>query len=181
MRILAADTMALVIDFQEKLMPVINHAEDVLHNSEILIRGLKILGVPLLATQQYTEGLGMTVNVIREVMGEDFTDYEKTTFSCADDAKIMTVIERMNRKNIIVCGVEAHICVLQTVIDLIEIGYNVILVTDCIGSRKEKDYEAAISRAVKEGAIPTTCEAILFELTRISQTSVFKEILNLIK
>lgn len=181
MRILAADTMALVIDFQEKLMPAINHAEDVLYNSEILIRGLKTLGIPLLVTQQYTKGLGMTVNTVKEAMGERFVYYDKSTFSCADDAKIMAAIEGMDRKNIVVCGAEAHICVLQTVIDLIEIGYNVILVEDCVGSRKEKDCEAAISRAVREGAIPTTYEAILFELTRISKTSVFKEISSLIK
>lgn len=181
MRILAEDTMAIVIDYQERLMPVIHNSEQLIHNSEILLKGLKALGIPMVVTQQYTKGLGMTVEPIANVFGEDFTYYDKITFSCLDDENIRKAVEEMGKKNVIVCGAEAHICVLQTVIDLIAMGYHVILVEDCIGSRKEKDYETALKRAVVEGAIPTTYESILYELTRVAKTDVFKEISKLTK
>ncbi|NLP35637.1 MAG: hydrolase [Clostridiales bacterium] len=181
MRILAEDTMAIVIDFQERLMPVIRNHEQLIHNSEILMKGLKVLGVPMLVTQQYTKGLGMSVEPITAVFGDEFTYYDKTTFSCLDDENIRKAVEGMGKKNVIVCGAEAHICVLQTVIDLIDMGYNVILVEDCIGSRKEKDYETALRRAMVEGAIPATYESILYELTRVSKTDKFKEISRLTK
>ncbi len=181
MRILAEDTMALVIDFQERLVPVINNNEELIHNTEILIKGLQTLGVPTLVTQQYTKGIGMTVPALTEAIGEGFTYFDKITFSCAEDSTIIHSIEEMGKKNIIVCGIEAHICVLQTVIDLIAKGYQVILVEDCVGSRKDSDRLVGIRRAVAEGAVITSYESILFELTRVAKTEVFKEISRLIK
>lgn len=181
MRILAEDTLALVVDFQERLMPVIKDNNELLHNTEILIKGLKALKIPMIVTQQYTKGIGMTVPEIREAVGEDFSYYDKLTFSCADDETIMESIKKTGKKNIIICGIEAHICVMQTLVDLIGMGYQVIFVENCIGSRKESDYQAAIRRAVSEGAVMTTYEGILFELTRVSKTDVFKEISKLIK
>jgi nicotinamidase-related amidase len=181
MRILAQDTMALVIDFQERLVPVIKDNEELIHNAAILIKGLRTLGIPMIVTQQYTKGIGMTVPEIKEAVGEDFVDYDKVTFSCTDDESIMEQIEKIGKKNIIVCGMEAHICVLQSVVDLIGKGYHVILVEDCIGSRKEKDRAAAVLRASAEGAVIATYESILFELTRRAKTDEFKEISRLIK
>ena len=93
----------------------------------------------------------------------------------------MKKIEETGKKNIIICGIEAHICVLQTVIDLIAKGFHVILVEDCVGSRKENDRQIGLQRAAAEGAILTTYESILFELTRVAKTDVFKEISRLIK
>ena len=181
MRILAEDTMALIIDFQERLVPVIKDNEELLQHTAILIKGLRMLGIPMVVTQQYTKGIGMTVQKISEAVGEDFKYYDKITFSCADDETIMEQIEKTGKKNIIVCGMEAHICVLQSVIDLIGMEYNVILVDDCVGSRRDKDRLAAVQRAALEGAAITTYEAILFELTRKAKTDVFKEISRLIK
>jgi len=181
MRILAEDTMALVVDFQERLVPVIDRNEELLHHTEILIKGLRALKIPMLVTQQYTKGIGMTVPVLSDVFGEEFIYEDKVTFSCAEDETILEKIKQSGKKNIIVCGIEAHICVLQTVIDLIAKGYHVILVEDCVGSRKESDRQVGIKRAVAEGAIPTTYESILFELTRVAKTDVFKEISRLIK
>jgi len=181
MRILAEDTLALIIDFQEKLVPVIHNNEELLHNTEILIKGLKTLGIPMVVTQQYTKGIGMTVPVISEAVGVGFTYYDKVTFSCVENEEILSKIEESGRKNIIICGIEAHICVLQTVIDLIEKGYHVIVVQDCVGSRKKNDCKIGMKRAMIEGAVPTTYESILFELTRVAKTDVFKEISRLIK
>jgi nicotinamidase-related amidase len=181
MRILAQDTMALVIDFQERLVPVIKDNSELLHNTEILIKGLRALQIPMVITQQYTKGIGMTVPSIIEAAGGDFSYSDKLTFSCADDDAILQRVEELGKKNIIICGIEAHICVQQTVIDLIERGYQVVLVEDCIGSRKEKDRLTAVARATSEGAILTTYEAILFELTRKAKTDEFKIISGLIK
>jgi len=181
MRILAEDTLALIIDFQERLVPVIDHKEELIHNTQILIQGLKILQIPMLVTQQYTKGLGMTVSTVAEAVGEGIENNDKITFSCAEDVNILKKIEETGRKNIIICGIEAHVCVLQTVIDLMEKGYHVVLVEDCIGSRKERDRKAALKRAISEGAVITTYEAILFELTRVAKTESFKEISKLIK
>ncbi len=181
MRILAEDTLALVIDFQERLIPVIDRKEELLHNTEILIKGLCALNIDAIVTQQYTKGIGMTVPAICEAVGKGFAYSDKVTFSCAENEEIFEKIAKSGKKNIIICGIEAHICVLQTVIDLRDKGYQVILVEDCVGSRRESDRQVGIKRAIAEGALPTTYESILFELTRTAKTDVFKEISKLIK
>jgi len=181
MRIKVEDSLALVIDIQERLLPAISGSKELLRNTVKLVKGLNILEVPMLISQQYTKGLGKTVDEIRDAAGDGISYYDKISFSCALDEHISRAIEERGRKNIIICGIEAHICVLQTAIDLIEKGYRVILVEDCIGSRKENDRLTAIKRAYMEGAIPTSCESLLFELTRIAGTQKFKEISALIK
>lgn len=181
MRILAEDTLALVVDFQEKLVPVIDNKDELIHKTKILLQGLQALHIPMLVTQQYTKGIGMTVSDLSEVAGDPFTYWDKITFSCVEDEEIFQKISESGKKNIIICGIEAHICVLQTIIDLIAIGYHVILVEDCVGSRKESDRLIGLKRAILEGAIPTSYESILFELTRVAKTDVFKEISRLIK
>ncbi len=181
MRILAEDTMALIVDYQERLLPVIDCGDELLQHTQILMKGLKVLGIPMLVTQQYTKGIGMTVPELSEVLGEEFSYDDKVSFSCAGDETILSKIQSAGKKNIIVCGIEAHICVLQTVIDLLALGYHVILVEDCVGSRKESDRLVGIKRALLEGAIPTTYESILFELTGVAKTDNFKEISRLIK
>jgi nicotinamidase-related amidase len=181
MRILAEDTLALIVDFQERLVPVIHNREELLNNTEILMKGLQVLRIPMIVTQQYTKGIGMTVSKLSDIMGESFNFEDKLTFSCAQDETILSKIKATGRKNVIVCGIEAHICVLQTVIDLLALGYHVIIVEDCVGSRKESDRLVGIKRAIMEGAIPTSYESILFELTRVAKTDQFKEISRLIK
>jgi nicotinamidase-related amidase len=181
MRIDKKDSLALVIDFQEKLIPAIDRNEILLHNTEILMKGLNILEVPLIITQQYTKGLGMTVKSLQNVLGNSFQYFDKTTFSCYDDEIILENIKNYGKKNIIICGIEAHICVQQTVIDFKAAGYQVIIVEDCISSRKENDKKIAMHRMIQEGAIVATYESILFELTRDSRSEKFKEISKLIK
>ena len=181
MKILAEDTMALMIDLQEKLVPVIQDYDKLISNAGTLVKGLRALDIPMVVTQQYTKGIGMTVPVLRDIIGEKFSYTDKLTFSCVQNEEIMEQIKASGRKNIVIFGIEAHICVLQTVIDLLELGYHVILVEDCVGSRRESDCLTGKKRALMEGAIPTSYEAILFELTRAARTDVFKQISNLIK
>lgn len=180
MRIRKEDVIALVVDYQEKLMQVMEEKEELEKRAEILLKGLKILGVPMIVTQQYTKGLGMTVPVLQKAAGTEHFS-EKITFSCMENEEIRRIVQESGKKCVIVCGIEAHICVLQTCIDLKEAGYETILVMDCISSRKETDKEGAILRAQQEGILLTTSEALLFELTRIAGNPVFKEISRLIK
>lgn len=180
MRIRKEEAIALVVDYQEKLMQVMTEKEELEKRAEILLKGLNILGVPMIVTQQYTKGLGMTVPVLQQAAGTEHFS-EKITFSCMENEDIRRSVQESGKKYVIVCGIEAHICVLQTCIDLKEAGYETILVMDCISSRKETDKEGAILRAQQEGVLLTTSEALLFELTRTAGTPVFKEISRLIK
>lgn len=180
MRINPEETMALVVDFQERLLPVISKKEEIIKNSKILLKGLTALKIPIAVTEQYPRGLGKTTEKISEDL-ENFTPLEKITFSCYKDEGIKKAVDSLNRKNVILIGTEAHICVLQTLVDLSANGYNVYLVEDCIGSRRERDKEIALRRAEKEGAFLTTCESILFELLQKAGTAEFKLISSLIK
>lgn len=180
MRHTAENTQAIIVDYQEKLMPVIYEKEILEKNSVILIKGLKALGIPMTLTQQYTKGIGMTIPSIFEAAGtEEYMD--KTVFSCYGDEAVRQRVDSLNKKTVIVCGIEAHICVLQTCIDLKEAGYNPVLVVDCISSRKASDKEIAVKRAIQEGITVTTYESILFELTQKAGSDTFKTISKLIK
>ncbi|MDA3822541.1 MAG: hydrolase [Bacteroidales bacterium] len=180
MRILKEQTLGLVIDVQERLLPHISHNEEVLRNIEILLEGLKILDVPIIITEQYTKGLGPTVASVMDRI-PDFTSHEKMTFSCCDDGGFNKELDSRGRKNILICGIEAHVCVLQTVVDLLEKGYQPVVIADCISSRKLSDNNIALDRMRQEGAIISSYESVLFELVRVSGTETFKAISKLVK
>lgn len=176
MRIEREHTAAIVVDYQEKLVPVMNEKEHLIHNSEILLKGLKILDVPMYITQQYTKGLGMSIPEIQEA-AETKEYIDKIAFTAYDAVKW----KLRGKKYVIVCGIEAHICVLQTVIDLKAAGFIPVLVADCISSRKESDKQVALERARQEGAIVTTYESLLFELLQVAGTDTSKQIQRLIR
>ncbi|HIP29626.1 MAG TPA: hydrolase [Sulfurospirillum arcachonense] len=180
MRIEPNKTQALVIDIQEKLFPHINNNEQLLQNTVTLIKGLKLLEIPFILNEQYPKGLGHTVEPIKELLKDEIA-YEKVTFSCCQTEATMHAIKNKNKKFVIVFGVEAHVCVLQSVLDLLEAGFTPVLVTDCIDSRNSNDKRVAIERMTQAGAIPTTYESLLFELCASAKNKVFKEISNLIK
>lgn len=176
MRIERNNTVALVIDYQGKLVPVMHEKETLIHNSGILLAGLKVLGIPMVVTQQYTKGLGMTVQEITDAIeSEEYIDkISFTAFDCVES-------QIQDKKFVIVCGIEAHICVLQTVIDLVAAGYVPVVVEDCISSRKANDKKIALKRMRDEGAIVTTYESVLFELLKVAGTEESKKIQRLIK
>lgn len=167
---------AVAVDYQERLMPVMYEKEELLAHSVILLKGLRELQIPIYLTQQYTRGLGMTVKEITDAAGTE--EYlEKISYSAAEE-----VIPRLGeKKTVILCGIESHICVLQTVIDLKSRGYTPVLVTDCISSRKKRDYDMALERAKQEGAVLTTYEALLFEILGKAGTPEARRIQKMIK
>lgn len=180
MRILAEDTVALFIDFQEKLMPAIANREDVIAKSAILAKGLREIGVQIAVTQQYTKGLGDTVPEMKEALG-DFVPMDKTSFSALGCEEFAAWMKAQGKKTVLVCGAEAHICVLQSIMDLLQEGYRVFVVADCVGSRMVYNKEYGIQRATQEGAFVTTCEGVLFELVQGAGTPHFKAISKLVK
>ena len=174
------DTLAVFIDFQEKLMPAM-HNKEVLQDKVVrLAKGLKVLDIPHIVTQQYTKGIGETIPEVAEAIGE-FEPIDKTTFSCMSHVDFINQLEIAARRNIVVCGIEAHICVQQTVEQLLEEGYNVYIPVDCISSRSQNDFLWAAERMEKAGAIMTTYESILYELLKDSKAEEFREISKIVK
>jgi nicotinamidase-related amidase len=180
MRIIKEQSCGLIIDIQERLFPHIYKHDLIAGNTATLIRGLKILELPLILTQQYTVGLGETISVIKKSMPE-FAPVEKNCFSCCDEPLFMESLKKLDKKFVIIAGMEAHVCVLQTVLDLLANNYIPVVIENCISSRKNRDKKTAVERMRQEGAIISTYESILFELTRFAGTSQFKEISKIVK
>ena len=180
MRILHEESVAVIVDIQEKLLPHIHEGDVILKNCIKLTEGLKSLSVPVIITQQYTRGLGPTVPSIVNMFPE-FSHIEKTSFSCYDEPAFKEKIVSLGRKNIILCGIESHVCVLQTCIDLLDAGFRPIVVDDCVSSRNPNEKRIAIERMRQEGARVTTMESILFELTRRAGSETFKKISGIVK
>jgi nicotinamidase-related amidase len=180
MRITKEHTIGLVIDIQERLVPVMYDKEAFLKNCGILIQGLQLLDIPMIVTQQYTKGLGETVSEISTKI-PDFAYIEKRDFSCCNEPELMVRLSMLNIKNVIICGIESHVCVLQTVLDLKEAGYHPVVVADATSSRSPVNLDIAKERFRHEGIMMTTAESVLFELTRSSAAPEFKAISKLVK
>jgi nicotinamidase-related amidase len=180
MRIIRENTIGLFIDIQEKLFPHMLEKEQLEQNIIKLISGLKALEVSYFVTEQYTKGLGFTISPLKEALGE-YKAFEKKTFSCCDEPHFISKLKASGKRNIILCGIETHVCVLQTAIDLLTEGYQPVVIEDCVSSRKLPDKKTAIERMRQEGAIISSLESILFELTRASGTETFKVVSGLVK
>jgi len=180
MRILSEDTVGLIIDYQERLLPHMHEKQQLLENSIILIEGLKALNTPFIISEQYRKGLGSTV---AEICGlfPVFNPLEKVSFSCCDDHEISRALTESGSKFVVICGIESHVCVLQTAIDLKEKNLIPVVVTDCISSRRLHDKETAIERMKQEGIMTASYESILFELCRFAGTERFRTISKLVK
>jgi nicotinamidase-related amidase len=151
MRILKDRSAALIIDIQERLYPFIFENENLTKNVSKLIEGLKIIEIPIFVTEQYVKGLGPTIEPVVNILG-DHPRIEKMSFSCCDESRVMEGIAVSGKENIIIAGIESHVCILQTVIDLIQNGYHPIVVEDCVSSRHENDKRMAIERMRQEGS-----------------------------
>ena len=180
MRITTENTIGLIIDIQERLFPAMSEKEILLKNCLTLVKSLAELNVPQIVTQQYTKGLGDTLEEIKAAI-PNFEYVEKRDFSCCDEPIVAEKLKELNAKNIIICGIESHVCVLQTAVDLKEAGLNPIIVMDCVSSRTKENLELAKERFRFEGIMMTSYESILFELTRSSTAAEFRAISKLVK
>ncbi len=161
-------------------MPAIFQSERVLDNAVRLIRGASILNVPVFATEQYPKGLGPTVPAVADLLG-DSAPFEKTTFSACDAAGFGGALEKRQISQAILCGIEAHVCVTMTCLDLLRAGLLVYVVADAVSSRTPENRVAGLERMRDAGAVVGCTEMALFELLRQAGTSEFKEVLALVK
>ncbi len=171
----------LIIDMQEKLLKAQNNKEKIQKNTIILAKAAKILEITVIVSEQYPQGLGETIREIKNNLPENTRFYEKKSFSCCANTEFVDLIKKANKKQIIICGIESHICIHQTVSDLLSMGYEVYLVKDAISSRKEYEYSIGIERMIFGGAIPSCTEMVLFELIKCSSNENFRQIQGLIK
>jgi len=179
----AEDSCLLVIDIQTRLtaaMPV-KVLDRLKRNATLLITAARTLSIPVLATQQYPQGLGPLEPQISEVLPPDCRHYEKTCFSCAGAAGFMRELGTLGRKQVILAGIEAHVCILQTAIDLKNAGYDAFVVIDAVSSRQRDNYENAIVRLQQAGIICCNTESIIFEWLRDARHEHFKIIAAMIK
>jgi len=180
-RIVKEDTVLAVVDFQERMIPAMYGGAGAVNEGAKLVRGFLAIGCPVLVTQQYTKGLGESVAEIKEAF-PSFEHIEKSSFSVMGDESFREALEKTGKKSVALCGVEAHVCVLQSALDLLEAGYDVFLATDAISSRKERDERSAVMRMVQAGVTPATVESILFELLdNDSKSDTFKAVSRIIK
>lgn len=174
------NSLLLIVDVQNALIPVIQNADSTLKNIQHLIAAREKLNIPALVTEQYPKGLGRTVSTILDHLKQEEV-FAKTYFSLAQEPHIMTAIELMNRRQIVICGMEAHVCVLQSAMDLKKHNYEVYVVLDAISSRKQLDYDAALARLSSNGVHVVTTEMVLFEWLERACTKEFRDLLPLIK
>ena len=174
------DTIFIAIDYQEKLMPVMSGKEDMENKVCRLAEGMKALGIPHIVTQQYTRGIGETIPSVAEALGE-FEPIDKTSFSCMNNEEFVRQLKDSGKKTAVVCGIEAHICLQQTVLQLLDEGYTVYVPTDCVSSRSATDKLWSLNRMGEAGAVMTTYEAVLYELLRDAKAPEFKAISKIVK
>lgn len=172
------DTALLVVDVQERLVPHIADHQQVVWNVSRLIDGAAILGVEVRGTEQYPRGLGPTVAPLAQRLGQL---PEKLTFSCAGCPEIFRDLQHREIHRVVVVGIEAHVCVQQTVLDLMAGGFQVYAAVDAIGSRRPIDYRFALRRIETCGAILTTTEAVLMEWCQTADRAEFKQISRLVR
>lgn len=180
-RLDADRTLLLLIDVQEKLLPLIDRHEAVVTATRKLLAGLGPFAVPVVVTEQYPRGLGTTVAAVREALPATASVVEKPTFSACGTANVREAMDRHDRTKIIVAGIEAHVCVLQTALDLRVMDYDVFVCADAVGSRGRVDYDIALDRMRQEGVIVTTVESALFEICERCDTAPFKQMIDVIK
>ncbi len=173
-----SDSALLVVDVQEKLIPAIIAAVRIVWNVRRLIEGAKLLGLPAVATEQYPQGLGPTVPELASLLK---SRPAKLSFSCRELPALFADLRQRNIEKLLVCGIETHVCVQQSVLDLLADGWRVHVAVDAVGSRRDLDHQTALRRMESSGAVLTTTEAALFEWCQTAGTPEFKQISRIVR
>lgn len=177
----AENALLLVVDIQEKLLSAMENPERLIEKVGILLKGSKALNLPVVISEQVPSKLGATTEKLQSDLPVDATILHKTAFGCGRDSNIMTHLNHLNRKQVILCGLETHVCVNQTAHQLIHEGYQVHLITDASQSRHKRDYKTALIRMTQSGVIPSTVESALFELMMTAEHPAFRLVQSLVK
>lgn len=173
------NSLFLIIDIQEKLVKMLEN-DDIVKNTFVISKACDVLNIPVVVTEQYPKGLGETVLDIKSALS-NAKYFEKTSFSALQNEDVLNEIEKSSKKQIIICGIEAHICVLQTAVELVDKGFEVYLLNDCSASRKNSDYLSAVEFLKQKGVKIVNKEIALFMFLRSSKHPNFKELQALIK
>lgn len=171
----------VVVDIQERLIPAMSGMDSCLIKSQVMLQAAKELRLDTIVTEQYPRGLGNTVSELGKLLIAKWSIIEKTTFSCCGATQFMVELEHKTRRSIAVMGIEAHVCVQQTVVDILAEGYQVFVLSDAVTSRSTSDRQIALELMRDAGAVITTVEAYLFMLMRDAKHPAFKTISKLIR
>lgn len=174
-------TALVIVDFQEAFRSVIPEFPQIASQIWTAVRGFQILNLPIYITEQYPQGLGRTAEEVLLALPDDFKVTEKSAFSACGAGGFVEQLKTDNTLQVLLCGLETHICVNQTAHDLLNENFQVHLLTDCVGSRNLDNKQTAIGKMQASGVIPSCVEMALFELLQDSKSENFKEIQNLIK
>ena len=177
--LLESETLLLVMDMQQKLISNIKDNKLLLFNIRKLIETCNLLNVRIAITEQNPLKLGKTLESILD--NKEYPKFEKMEFSCSKNKNFINYMNEYNFKNIIVCGIESHICILQTSIDLLQKGLNILIPRDAIGSRNEIDNDTAFLRLILSGAVASTTESLICELCKTSSRKEFREVSKILK
>lgn len=177
----SSETALVVVDIQEAFRDVIPDFATIAQRAAKAVRGFQILGVPVIVTEQYPKGLGKTAAEIKQVLPKDFEALEKTVFSSCGAEHFVAKLEELGVKQVVLCGLETHVCVNQTAHDLLERGFQVHVLCDCVTSRFEYNRLAGLAKMRRSGVIESSIEMAFFELMRDARHPQFKQIQSLIK
>jgi len=177
----ASQAVLLVVDIQERLLPNIHYYQQVVKNTQILIQTCQLLDVPVIVSEQYVKGLGPTIANISQWFNPQIVVLEKTTFGALAEPTISEAFQRLNRSQVVVCGVETHVCVNQSVHQLLAENYQPHVVADAVSSRTPENKAAGLNKMQQAGAVITTTETALFELLHDAKNPAFKQVQALIK
>lgn len=176
----AKNTILLVVDIQERLIPAIDSGQRVIDETGRLIEGCRVLDIPVIATEQYPKGLGPLVPEVRERIDSNLI-FSKLTFSACGAHEVMQLLQEQGRNQVVLAGIEGHVCMLQTALDLLAHGCQVHVPLETTSSRRPESCHAALTRMREAGVVVTTLESVLFELLERAGTPQFKEVLKIVK
>lgn len=173
------NTVLIVIDIQAKLLPTMHEAKRLVAEVRKLIRGAAVMDVPILWTEQYPRGLGPTVPAVAELLpGRPIA---KVSFGCCGEPAFVAALEAVGPRQVLLAGLEAHICVQQTALGLLAAGYDVQVAADAVGSRTPQNRQLALAKLRQAGAVVTSVETALFEMLGAAEGPAFKAILDIVK
>jgi len=174
------DTALVVVDMQEKLVRAMHEKESLVQRTVKLIKGAQILGLPILWTEQNPNGLGPTIPEIAELL-TDQQPITKLSFSCCGESSFEEELEAIGREQILIAGIESHVCVYQTAADLLDMGFDVEVVSDAVASRTPENKRIGLEKCREYGASITSVETALFELVQVAEGPQFKELIKVVK
>jgi nicotinamidase-related amidase len=174
------ETALVIIDVQGKLAQLMYEKERLFENLRKVIKGARVLGIPIIWLEQNPEGLGPTIPEVASLLN-DMRPISKFSFSCCGDDRFVNALNLLNRKQVLLAGIEAHVCVYQTAADLVALGYEVQIVTDAVSSRTRENKEIGLQKTHEVGASLTSTETALFELLKKAKADRFKEVARIVK